>query len=440
MSIFSSRVLLPQQLSMEGASDAISKAAEAIAAALPKINRSALFAAKPAAARAVVEDVAMPVAPDAPRCESASFNATMRACSDPKWLASHGPSFTILREQQSLIEAPFTQVHAIPSPSYTASNYAPGRHAEELYYVNGMNVGPRDMEAHLASLVKTFGRPVTAVINGEDASLDDPRRPSMLRSVWHAACGLLSADAGRRVEGAAVTRVEQAIEEHVKAGQPLHLVAHSQGSIIVANAIERMLSDGSPLSPEERERARALVRVSTFGAAEHYFPAGIRVQEYAHAGDQVSWLTGKLTDLREGVKGAWGTAKSAVRSGVGQALEWAGISTSFLKPSLEKSRAPVAMLPGDHAFGPYLDKIPGFFIEKHGEGSPHAGLRVAEDLRRSIMSGQLSDVMHGMIIAEMIGRNDRLFARELLGKSEHGHIGAFKIPFADRLKILAGRL
>ena len=389
---------------------------------------------------AVGQQMRAHVAPLRPSSESsASYEATLRACRDPQWLASHGPSFSMLRSEPNLLNPAYQQVHALPAPYFKASNFVPGPQSEELYFVNGMGTGPRDLEHQLASLTKTFGRPVTAIINGQESALDDTSRPGLLRSVWNCVCGLLSSHDGFYAERSAVSGVEQAIVSHVRSGQPLHLVAHSQGSIIVGNALDRLMGEGSVLSSVEKSQAKHLVRVSTFGAAEHFFPKGVKVQEYAHRGDGVALITGVITQAREAVMGVWSAISSAASSVYRGAARVLGATPQALPTREPKERAPVVLLEGDHDFGPYIEKLPDFFIEKHSAGSEHAGLRVAEDLKTSIRRGALSDVMHGMIIDAMVRRGDRAFACEMLRENESGHIGSYKIPFVEELARLRGR-
>jgi hypothetical protein len=363
-----------------------------------------------------------------PQTNSAAYDAMCEKCSDLKWLEHHGPAYSVLKMQSDFIKPPFQQVHAVPKREFIASNYKPDGSTEELYYVNGMRCGPQDVERHLSSLVKTFGKPITAIINDQECDPGESKRPGFFRSLWHGICGFLSAQAGYDVEPEAVGRVERAIREHVQTGKPLHLIAHSQGGIIVANALQRILGSDSHLSVQEKERVRSLVEVSTFGAAEHYFPRGIRVQEYAHHGDAVASVTSLLADAREWVRGVF---RPLVSRFGGRAL------LGGREVPLE--RAPVVYLEGSHDFGPFLDKIPAFFIEKVGGGPPIDGACVALELKESIVEGRLSDVMHGLIIKEMIRREDATFARTFLGACPTGVVGACSIPFLGELRTLARR-
>jgi hypothetical protein len=369
--------------------------------------------------------------------DDAAYEAMREHCSDPRWLQHRGPAYSVLPMHSDLIKPPFQQVHAIPDREFIASNFTPDDSTEELYYVNGMRFGPAAIKQHLSSLVKTFGKPVTAIINDQETDFNAPHKPGFLTSLWHSACGFLSSTAGHAVERDAVERVEQAMKEHLKSGKPLHLIAHSQGSIIVGNALERVLGPESSLTMEEQEKVKALVRVSTFGAAEHYFPAGARVQEYAHHGDRVTRITSVLADIREIARGIMRPCVNVVRSALHSAASLLGIESSSSTVLLERKEAPVVFLDGDHDFGPFLEKIPEFFIRKHGGDRPGGGALVAEALTHFIATARFSDVMHELIIREMIQREDQGFARAFLEANPTGVVGSFRCPFMRELRGLA---
>lgn len=372
-----------------------------------------------------------------PKTSATAYDAMCDRCSDPSWLKHRGPAYSMLKMHSDFINPPFQQVHAIPNREFIASNYKPDQSTEELYYVNGMRCCPHDIEQHLSSLVKTFGKPVTAIINDQESDPIEPKKPGFLTSVWHGICGFLSANAGYRAEPEAVGRIEHAIKEHVESGKPLHLIAHSQGSIIAGNALERLLGPDSSFSAAEKEKVLKLVRVSTFGAAEHYFPAGVRVQEYAHHGDKTASVTSWLADARETIRGAvnW------LATQIGSWFRFSSSPTDRDSPKesreLQRERAPVVYLEGDHDFGPFLDKIPEFFIKQAGGGSIADGSMVAHALTTSVTKARLSDRMHGLIIREMIHRGDREFAKTFIDAHPTGMIDQYMIPFMSELRGLA---
>jgi hypothetical protein len=104
---------------------------------------------------------------------------------------------------------------------------------------------------------------------------------------------------------------------------------------------------------------------------------------------------------------------------------------------LERKEAPVVFLDGDHDFGPFLEKIPEFFIRKHGGDRPGGGALVAEALTHFIATARFSDVMHELIIREMIQREDQGFARAFLEANPTGVVGSFRCPFMRELRGLA---
>lgn|GEM_PF-3799941 len=374
-----------------------------------------------------------------PKTSAATYDTMCDRCSDPSWLKHRGPAYDVLKMHSDFINPPFQQVHAIPKREFIASNYKPDQSTEELYYVNGMRCCPHDIEQHLSSLVKTFGKPVTAIINDQESDLGEPKKPGFFKSLWHGICGFLSADAGYKAEPEAVGRVEHAIKEHVESGKPLHLIAHSQGSIIVGNALERLLGPDSSFSAAEKERILNLVRVSTFGAAEHYFPAGVRVQEYAHHGDKTALVTSWLADARETVREAVNSLADRIRGWFAFSGDAADKQSHGDAPERQRERAPVVYLEGNHDFGPFLDKIPEFFIKKAGAGSSDYGASVAHALVNSVTTARLSDLMHGLIIREMIHRGNGEFAKALVDAYPTGVIGEYKVPFMSELRALAQR-
>jgi hypothetical protein len=140
------------------------------------------------------------------------------------------------------INPPFQQVHAIPKREFIASNYKPDESTEELYYVNGMRCCPHDVEQHLSSLVKTFGKPVTAIINDQESDLGEPKKPGFFKSLWHGICGFLSADAGYTAEPEAVARVEHAIKEHVQSGKCSASAENGNQAIAASLVSEQLLA------------------------------------------------------------------------------------------------------------------------------------------------------------------------------------------------------
>jgi hypothetical protein len=376
-------------------------------------------------------EVEGPKVTEAPAPHRAAYEAMQRVCSDPQWLDQHGKCYTALESAKDFFAPPFKEVHALPEPGYVASNFKAGLHAAELYYVNGMRTTPRDMKQHLSKLVKTYGRPVTAIINDQEEEIPGTKQPGFFRSIFNGVCGFLSSDAGHLVEPGAVERLEQVITRHVRSGQKMQFMAHSQGSIIVRNALDRVLGEHSHLTDVEKARVRELVSVATFGAAEHYFPRGIRVQEYAHRNDPVALGTSLAADIREGFKGCVSWLKRAVGSFL------FGTKAEPATPTSEQlERAPRVFLDGEHDFGPYISKLPHFFIEKYQSEGTCTGDGVAQALIQSIRQGRLSDVVHARIIKEMVDQGNRDFARVLLQASPSGTIEAFHVPCREELQRL----
>lgn len=84
------------------------------------------------------------------------------------------------------------------------------------------------------------------------------------------------------------------VYQQIKAGQPVRIMAHSQGALITANALKHaenrlMLEDG--MSKAEAQRRMGLVSVETFGGAAPNWIDGPRYTHYVNKADIVpTWL------------------------------------------------------------------------------------------------------------------------------------------------------
>ena len=354
-----------------------------------------------------------------------------------EWRAPRGRPHAVLEGRKHFLTQTVKAVHAIPEKGDIASNYGRLPKAESLYFVNGMTSSPRDVKLHVDNLLRITGRPVTAIINHQEAALLDRRTPGVARSVWNATKGFVSSKMGREVERSAAQELERAIVDHVRKEHPLHIVAHSQGAIILRNALEHALGKESPLDDQGKARLKKLLRVSTYGAAEHYFPVGISVQEYAHRDDPIVKVTNVLAVVRQGFRSVAGSlAHKAVALPNLLAKGISGV-VEALDSEVPLQRAPTVSLKGDHSFVSYVDRMTDFFIAKHGTPGRWHGARLAQGLASSISSGDLSDKLHGSIIKELLRQGDRTFAREFLLRVKDDMIGLYPVPHMDELRKLA---
>jgi hypothetical protein len=354
-----------------------------------------------------------------------------------EWRASRGRPHAVLEGRRHFLTKTVRAVHAIPEKGDIASNYARLPKKESLYFINGMTSSPADVKQHVDNLLRITGRPVTAIINHQKAALLNRRNPGVARSVWNATQGFVSFKMGREVERSAAQELERAMVDHVNKEHPLHIVAHSQGTIILRNALEHVLGKESPLDDQGKAQLKKLLRVSTYGAAEHYFPVGVSVQEYAHREDPIVKITNVLADIRQGfrsVVGGLAHRSSALPNSVAK-----GISSvaSSLDSEVPLRKAPTVSLQGEHSFVSYVDRMTDFFIAKHGSPDRWRGARLAQGLASSISSGDLSDKLHGTIIEELLRQGDRTFAREFLVRVKGDMIGLYRVPHMDELRKLA---
>jgi hypothetical protein len=177
------------------------------------------------------------------------------------WRNARGQPASALDEAVDLLRRPVTLVHAIPRPEDIASNYARLPRFESLYFINGMTSTPADIRLHVDNLLRITGRPVTAIINDQERAILSSDTPGVARSVLNAFQGFISTGLGRNVERSAAQELERAMIDHVAADTPLHIVAHSQGTIILRNALEHILGSNSPLPDDDKARLKKLVRV-----------------------------------------------------------------------------------------------------------------------------------------------------------------------------------
>ncbi|WNG24929.1 hypothetical protein F0U62_13595 [Cystobacter fuscus] len=101
----------------------------------------------------------------------------------------------------------------------------------------------------------------------------------------------------------AVTSLANVILQELRAGRPVHLMAHSQGGLITSRAIEEVtkqlksefedvVNDDGQRVKRDKTRLLYLIKVETFGAASGRYPDGPRYVHYVNTKDPVSNLFG----------------------------------------------------------------------------------------------------------------------------------------------------
>lgn len=83
------------------------------------------------------------------------------------------------------------------------------------------------------------------------------------------------------------------VYSELKGGQPVHIMAHSQGALVTSRGLEQvkqrlMMEDG--MSKAEAEKLLDNVHVETFGGASSNFPDGPQYVHYVNRADIVPWI------------------------------------------------------------------------------------------------------------------------------------------------------
>ncbi|MCA2979096.1 MAG: hypothetical protein INH41_01110 [Myxococcaceae bacterium] len=167
-------------------------------------------------------------------------------------------------------------------------------------FVNGV---ANSREDHVASMQALANAASTAVVGVHNAT------GGLLRDLVQAGKDKLGS------RNSATGPLEGAILDGLKRGTPLHLVAHSQGALLVSQALggamERLVGEG--LSRPEAEARLAAVTVETFGGAAAQWPDGPRYVHYVNSEDPVpGWLG--TSDAGSGVRRRAARAGRAVDS------------------------------------------------------------------------------------------------------------------------------
>jgi len=173
------------------------------------------------------------------------------------------------------------------------------RNNETLIYVNGINTTKDAQASSLQNLANTTGSRVVGIHNGTDGMVADL-----------AQCVKDKLDKGNNP---AVDTLANTVYDELKAGHPIHLMAHSQGGLITSRALSHvqqrlMVEDG--LTQEQAEQKMSGIKVETFGAAAAHYPDGPQYQHYINRADLVPGLFGlgeagdKWNPLVDGGKGS----------------------------------------------------------------------------------------------------------------------------------------
>ena len=284
-----------------------------------------------------------------------------------------------LERESGRVGCSIDKVVVQPPAGYEASNPQADRRS---YYVNGIVLERESLVKQLREIAKTRGTPVTAIINGQDCGLVDDGEGSFVASLLNGAAGVLSSRLGSAAETKAVTHLkEEIVAQVLTRGGRMHIDAHSQGSIITSNALRLLQSE---LPPAKWKQIVERLDVSTFGAAMHLFPKGIKVNEYAHSGDLVATSTKIASTGRQELAKAMKDILGGIDPDLDKALPSVMQET---KPCVIKDDSLSA-----HSATNYIKDIPKFFIESYRDNRGKLELdKLASGLVRAVKNGRFSD-------------------------------------------------
>jgi hypothetical protein len=106
------------------------------------------------------------------------------------------------------------------------------------------------------------------------------------------------------VENKATSTVTKLILEAVEKKEPLLLVGHSQGALIISAALRSAADSLGHLSAAEKQRALSSIRVETYGGAAATYVNGPKYEHFVNRRDLVPMLTGVGLPLSQPGDGA----------------------------------------------------------------------------------------------------------------------------------------
>lgn len=170
---------------------------------------------------------------------------------------------------------PGTCPEAIP-PVMPNNGKAPT--GETVVYVNGVSSELKDSMSECQQIANATGEGVINLHNAADGVLAD-----LVQSVG---------DYFGKGKNLAVDSLTELVYQHLKDGQPLHLVAHSQGTMITSRALTnaKILLERDGMSEAQAEEAMKSLKVETFASAAASFPDGPRYVHYLDDADPVARL------------------------------------------------------------------------------------------------------------------------------------------------------
>jgi hypothetical protein len=148
---------------------------------------------------------------------------------------------------------------------------------QQLYIeVNGIGDDKASQYSSLQAVANATGDPVIGIHNATQGFVTD-----------------IAQSAGDKLnigKNPAVDQVESEVYSSIQKGQPIHLLGHSQGALIISRAlynVEDRLQIEDGLTKQQAEQKLSLVQVETFGGAATSYPDGPQYVHYVNRADIV---------------------------------------------------------------------------------------------------------------------------------------------------------
>jgi pimeloyl-ACP methyl ester carboxylesterase len=183
---------------------------------------------------------------------------------DGKLLGANGQSYPA--------STPLSQIPAVkPNNGKTPTG-------ETVVFINGMGSNAGDAEGECQQIANRTGESVINLHNSTDGFLSD--------------LGQSMGDFFGAGKNAAVDSLTQIVYQHLKDGEPLHLVGHSQGGLIISRALTnaKLLLQKDGMSAAQATAAMGNLKVETYAGAAPSYPDGPKYVHYIDDADPVAWL------------------------------------------------------------------------------------------------------------------------------------------------------
>lgn len=211
---------------------------------------------------------------------------------DGKLFGGHRPGtreFTVYERDTPLENiAPVLPTDGTKAPAGTAP----------AVFINGLDMPPWKAAHETQQLADARGAGVTLLYNATNGIPGDFIQAGLDKVPWL-----------RKLTGLTnppTERITQLLSERIQQGKVTHVVARSQGAIILSNALfdlkQHMERAGK--SPEEVQAALSLVHVETNAGAAAHYPDGPQYVHYINKADSIVTRYGLLRSGAEGGKGA----------------------------------------------------------------------------------------------------------------------------------------